>query len=402
MSALKICLVTYEYPPQIGGEASYAHGLAIGLSRLGHDVVLVVPDNLPPLRGEEGDGIRRETVHVTDLPLVKVGSFILGAGKRVGRLVKEGAVDLVHITFDYPSLPLRLSGLGVPTVVTVHHLHLVEALNSLRVRGPSMAALATVGRGAFTTCMERAVISGARSVIAVSEFTRDSLAKYAGVTDARVKVIPNGIEAAPFLGSVDTGELRTRLRLGSRPVVLYVGRLEPSKGLEYLIRTFESVKKSASPCLLLVGSGSPGYSARLRRLVASLGLDTDVVFAGRLDQRDLQEAYALASAVVLPSLMEGFGITLLEAMASSKPCIGTNVGAIPEILLPKETGLLVEPANPPALGRAIQWVLANPEEAKGMGERGRERVKSSYTVDVMARRTESLYRETLQRDKALP
>ncbi len=393
---MKVCLVSYEYPPRIGGEASYTHNLAVGLGNLGHKVVLVVPDDLPPIGGGEEAMIRREAVPVMNLPLAKVGSFMFEAAKRVRRLEKERAIDLVHVTFDYPSVPLRLSGPGVPTVATVHHLHQVEALSALRIRGPSASTVATLGRGMFTTLMERSLVSGADSVIAVSEFTRDSLSRYAGVEKERVSVIPNGIDPTPFQDPADTGGLRRRLGLGSRSVVLYVGRLEPSKGVEYLVRAFKTAKDAApSACLLIVGTGSDGYSARLRGMAASLGLEGDVVFAGRLEQQNLYEAYASASVMVLPSLMEGFGITLLEAMAAGRPCIGTKVGAIPEVLLPGRAGLLVEPSDVPSLAHAISRVLTNPREARLMGERGRDWVRTRYTVGEMAKSTAALYRKTL-------
>ncbi len=398
---MKVCLVSFEYPPQVGGEATYTRNLATGLARLGHEVRVVVPDRWHGSGPAEDGLVRKEAVRVASLPLLKVGSFMLAADRYLRRLVSERAADIIHFTFDYPSLPLRLSGLGAPTVATVHHLHQVEALSALRVRGASAATIATFGRSIFTTLMERTLVADASSIVAVSAFTGACLSKYAGVGSDRVTVIPNGIDATPFVSSTDTGSLRAKLGLGTRPLVLCVGRQEPSKGLEYLVHAFKKAKEGApNACLLMVGAGSRGYLARLRRTVASLGIEGDVIFAGRVSQQNLYEAYAASSVVVLPSLMEGFGITLVEAMAAAKPCIGTNVGAIPGLLLPARTGLLVNAADTSALAAAMQRVLTNPEEAKAMGERGRALVKSNFTVGEMVRRTEALYRATVEEPTA--
>jgi len=391
---LRICLVSYEYPPDVGGEATYTRSLAVGLAGLGHEVLLLIPE-----RGhlhDDSDEItaRRVPIKVLGIPMLKVASFTLGASRELRRLNSEKRVDITHVTFDYPSLPIPLDRFDIPTVMTVHHLHLVEALSMLRAGGDLTASLPTLARDFFTTLTERAFLAGADSVIAVSRFTRDSLVRYGGMVTDRIKVIPNGIDLGPFLSSVDTGSLRERLGLGSRPVVLFVGRLGPAKGLDDLIRAFGRVKpRIGSTCLVLVGSGAAEYSTRLKNLATSLGIGSDVILTGRVDQTDLHEAYAMSSVVALPSLMEGFGISLLEAMASGKPCVATRVGAIPEIVLPQRAGTLVDPGNPDALSNALAEVLADPEEARMMGERGREFVTKAFTVERMVDETLAVYQQ---------
>jgi len=139
--------------------------------------------------------------------------------------------------------------------------------------------------------------------------------------------------------------------------------------------------------------GPADYSSQLKRLASSQGLGDDVVFTGRLDQDDLREAYAASSVVVLPSMMEGFGMSLIEAMASGKPCVATRVGAIPEIVWPGRSGILVGPGDLDALSAAISDVMLNPREARSMGERGREFVRETYTVEKMVSRTCAAYLE---------
>ena len=390
---MRVCLVSYEYPPDVGGEATYTRNLAVGLARLGHEVDLVIPDKgRPPDLGESG--VKRHPVRIAPVPTLRVASFMLAAVRELRRLNLEERIDIAHITFDYPSLPLPLSGSGIPTVMTVHHLHLVEALNMLRTGHGLSVPLSTLSRGFLTTLAERAALRGAESVIAVSRFTKDSIVRHAGVASDKVTVIPNGIDMGPFLNSTDHGRLRARLGVGSRPVVLFVGRLGSSKGLEDLVRAFGKAKRRlGNTCLMIVGSGPADYSAQLKRLASAQGLRDDVVFTGRLDQDDLLEAYAASSVVVLPSLMEGFGMSLIEAMASGRPCVATRVGAIPEVVSPRSSGILVGPGDPDALSAAITDVMLNPREARSMGERGRELVRETYTVERMVGRTCAAYLE---------
>ena len=394
---MRIGLVSYEYPPDVGGEATYTRSLAVGLARLGHEVLLVIPERTKAPELFEEPGVKKMPVRILDVPMFKVGSFMLGARRELGRLNVDRRIDIVHLTFDYPSLPLPMSGLDVPTLTTVHHLHLVEALSMLKTSRSLSAALPTLARGFFTTMTERVVLSRADSIIAVSRFTKDSLVKYAGVAADEVRVVPNGIDMDPFLNSADRGTLRKRFGLGTKPIVLFVGRLGASKGLEVLIRAFGESGSRLAACLLIVGSGSTEYSAQLRRLSSSLGLGDRVVFTGRLDQADLNEAYAASAVVVLPSLMEGFGMSVLEAMASGRPCIATRVGAVPEIVLPSRAGLLVPPGDSDALSKALQEVLGDPGEARRMGDRGREFANSEFTAERMVERTLAVYFELLGR-----
>jgi glycosyltransferase involved in cell wall biosynthesis len=133
--------------------------------------------------------------------------------------------------------------------------------------------------------------------------------------------------------------------------------------------------------------------SRLGALVlASLG-GACVVFAGV--RRDIQRILPLLDVFVLPSLYEGFGIAILEAMAVGKPVVATCVGGIPEFVLPGETGLLVEPGNAAALADAIASMLRDPDRATRMGANGRSRVQAGFQISTVVRRHEQVYEACL-------
>ncbi len=125
-----------------------------------------------------------------------------------------------------------------------------------------------------------------------------------------------------------------------------------------------------------------------------------VVFTGGYSQELLAHVYAASTLVALPSLMEGFGISVLESMASSRPCVATRVGAIPEILKNGETGLLVEPANSRELGDAMAALLSDTSRCAEMGQKGLELVKREFSLERMTADTLQVYRDLVADAKA--
>lgn len=395
---MRVCLVTYEYPPDIGGEASYARDLSEGLVSLGHAVTVLVPAK----RGvvySPGRGLRVLALKTTSLPMLKVASFVIAANRALPRLVAEEGIDVIHVAFDYPSFPFRVRGLGAPLVATVHHLHIAEALGAIRAGRGVASALAGAVRGFALSFMEVVLLRRASAAVAVSGFTRRSLEDYLGVPRARARVVRNGVNVDDIVAAKDRGRVRRKFGLGAGPFLLYVGRLEKSKGVEYLVDAFASaVRSTPSLRLAVVGGGSASYTKALRERVAALGVEGSVRFTGRVDRADLCEIYAACRALVLPSLMEGYGISLVEAMAAGKPCISTRVGAVPELVRDGQNGLLVPPADPVRLSAAILKLTSLPDGGASMGAAGREFVKS-LTSERMAWETSSVYAELVRTEE---
>ena len=392
---MKVCLVSYEFPPDVGGEASYAHALASGLSSLGHEVTVLVPKKQGVEYSKDG-GFRILAVRASSIPGLKVASFVIAVNRLLPPLVRSEGTDVVHVVFDYPSFPFRVRGVGAPVFATVHHLHVAEALGALRAGGSFARRLPGIYSDFLLSLMEVVLVRRAASVVTVSAFTRNSLRSYLRVNPDRVRVVPNGIGFRDLLEAKDTGRARQRFGLGSGPLLLYVGRLEPSKGLEALLAAFEvAVRSLPEVRLAVVGRGSERYTLKLKRMAASLGLEGKVTFTGRVGRAELCELYAASTVMVLPSLMEGFGISLAEAMAAGKPCVATKVGAVPEVVSDGVTGLLVPPGSPRELAEAILKVLRSPDAGAGRGRRGRELVVGRFTVDRMARETTALYADAL-------
>jgi L-malate glycosyltransferase len=359
---------------------------------MGHEVTVLVPHE----PGEEPDDRPFRLVPVGEgRPPIRMAGFLREAGRRMATMANDGLIDIAHVTFDYPTFTVGLPK-GIPCVATVHHLHKVEAL-SLNEYEASLARRAVSRlRGSLLTYLEGRMARQCAHVIAVSEFTASSVRNYLGISQGKITVVRNGIETSQLEKGDPAGFRREYPGVGE-DMVLFVGRLERPKGLNYLIPAFARASKvSPRATLVIVGRGKEEYVDELKRLAKQGGVDDKVIFTGRLPQPLLPGAYAASRVLVLPSLMEGFGISLLESMAAGRPCIATRVGAIPELVVDGETGIIVDPADPAELGGAITKILSDRELSSRMGGRGREIVNQDFTLEIMVKKTEEVYRKVLE------
>jgi glycosyltransferase involved in cell wall biosynthesis len=281
-----------------------------------------------------------------------------------------------------PAVFVPHAKLGYRTVVTIHDL--VSFLFPDTV--PRKYSL-------YMRLMTRLATGSADRIIAVSEATRQDLEDRLRVRPGKIVVIPEAVGpefARPVPpGAVDRVVRRYGLR---RPYCLFVGNLEPRKNLPRLIDAFARVRRrvpagAGPPQLALVGTRAWLHGGILRA-VESHGLAEDVIFPGYVPIEDLPALYAGAACFVFPSLYEGFGLPVLEAMAAGAPVVAARAGSIPEVA--GEAGLLVDPRDPAALAAAIEAVLADPALRERLVARGRARA-ATFSWEAVARQTLAVY-----------
>jgi len=226
-----------------------------------------------------------------------------------------------------------------------------------------------------------------------------------GYSPDHLTVIPNGIDLARFKIS-HTGEIvRRELNIPpGAPVVGVLSRLMRIKGHEYFLRAAALIAARVPQVrFLIVGDTKIHHDYRdgLKRLAVTLGLQDRVIFTGfRLD---VPELLAALSVSVLPSLgLEGLSNSLLESLAAGLPVVATRVGGTPEIIEDGVNGLLVPPADPEALAGAICRLLNDRGLARMLGQAGRQRVRSRYSLEQAVNTTERLYYDLLQRSRRRP
>ena len=212
-----------------------------------------------------------------------------------------------------------------------------------------------------------------------------------GVNSDRISVTYSGIDPNHFFSLRDKIEFYRRYNLEENRVVIgTVANLFPRKGYEYLIEALVDVKKTFPEiCCFIVGEGPKSYCKELARLVEEKGLNSNVMFVGF--QKDVYDFLNAFDLFVLPSLMEGFGIALLEAMAMSKAIVASGVGGVPEVITHGETGLLVPSKDSKSLAGAIIRMLQDDRMRQRLGFAAREIIETKFTQDIAIQTIQNCY-----------
>jgi glycosyltransferase involved in cell wall biosynthesis len=182
--------------------------------------------------------------------------------------------------------------------------------------------------------------------------------------------------------------------LSDVPIVGTVTVLTPVKGVSHLIEAARMVcKRHPRALFVIVGDGPLRPS--LERMVHELGLMGRVVFWGL--RRDVREVLSIMDVFVLPSISEGMGLSLMEAMAMERPVVASRVGGVPELVMEGDSGVLVPPADPVQLAEGILWCLEERRRATEMGRRARQRVQQLFSVERMVKETDGVYQCLVRR-----
>jgi glycosyltransferase involved in cell wall biosynthesis len=211
-----------------------------------------------------------------------------------------------------------------------------------------------------------------------------------GIPLENITVIPNGVDETRFADR-HSQALAPSENLPAEPFGLFVGRLEPRKGAHVLL---DAVRRIGVPCVI-VGDG-PERSA-LAEAASNLGVTDKVTFAGSIQNGQLKEYYARAHFFVLPSLSEALPLTVLEAMACGVPIVASSVGALPSLVEANRCGILCTPGDAEDLAEKMSRILDDSTLADSLGRNGRNSVLQGFTWDIIALKTEALYRQMAAR-----
>ena len=312
------------------------------------------------------------------------------AWEQTGRLrwVEAGRTTLRwRGTFDQldlyhgPNFKMRTSG-KYGGVVTIHDLWLD--------RHPEFSPKVFGQRASFRRT--RRVARLARRVITVSQHSARDIELLYGLPAERIVVIPNGVstEFRPMSDPSLVAGLRTRFEFPTERFILFVGGADPRKNHQTLLRAFARVLHVlTSSSLVLVGDPVHRFGD-IRQTARTFGVESRVVCTGRLSVTDMIVLYSNADVFVFPSLYEGFGLPVLEAMACGTPVITSNTTSLPEVA--GDAALLVKPDDVDGIADAMLRVLEEPDLRRDLQARGLERIKQ-FTWERTARQTLALYRE---------
>lgn len=277
------------------------------------------------------------------------------------------------------------------------------------------ARLASGGRAALVCTFYSVEISWVersarwlRPLLVWSARTADAVTAISSATAARVKsLVDRDVDVIPFAASFSAPdrEAPPALADSDRLRLLFVGRLVERKGVEYLVEALARVRRSRPADLTIVGDGE--WKSTIRRAAQRAGVEPHVRFAGRVAQRDLGGYYEACDIFALPAVVdakgdtEGLGVVLLEALGFERPVIGSDVGGIPDIIRPGETGWLVPPADAKKLADTILEIAGDPGGARAVARRGRAIVEKRFSLECITDELETVYQAGLSRRRSI-
>ncbi|AFY71747.1 glycosyl transferase group 1 [Thalassoporum mexicanum PCC 7367] len=304
----------------------------------------------------------------------------LSASKILVESLRELKPDLVHASLALSPLDFMLpeicADLNLPLLATFHLPFDLKRRNI------------TSSTQQFTYQIYAPSLADYHQVIIFSQVQRDLLKKL-GVPDSRISIIPNGVDPDRY----SPGTSNIKAELGAEHLFVYQGRLALEKNVEAMLRAWRKLKLPDTCKLAIVGDGPSGTT-----LKSTYGSDSNIVWMGFIaDEKRRIEILRGADGFILPSLVEGLSLSLLEAMSCGVACLATDVGADGEVLA-NGAGIVLDPRKVTSqLVNFLPLLITHPEFAKLLGKKARQRVLEKYTLNKNITILEDLYRQVLKK-----
>lgn len=402
----RVCIITEGfYPPSIGGQQRQLHDLGEKLTQKGVQMMVITRQTHPPAP-------ERERVDQMSVIRVPPGGLLSGRGWRalwpLSLFLWHLFLVLMRERNGYDIL--LVSGIKVLPLPAILISHLFGKRCVIRSESPielwqdlsaqSMARMRLHANSPLISLM-RAVrhwlVKRADRVIAISSQLKTALQK-AGVRTEQIELVPNGIDTTLFCPASQTEKaaLRATLQLpGDKTIFIYTGRLATSKGLAELMQAWKALsQQNPAVHLLLVGSGANCFDnaePELRDFLSREHLQNSVTLTGAVS--NVRDYLRASDVFVFPSHYEGFGLSIIEAMACGLPVVVTQVGVALDIVQHGHNGMLVPVKDAQQLDAALRWMLEQRDQWSQMGTLARQDVNMRYSMDVIASQYVALFAE---------
>ena len=396
---LSICFISLDYPPgSMGGIARYTFDLARGIAAKGHQVHVVTHADRPyRLEFEDGVWVHRYPAGPRLVPGLE------------GHPLKDNLVHVARVWRTVQDLAQRF-----PLDVVAGNVWLAEALGcAVDPRWPTVMTLSTPLRTIASTSpgvsekpevawqikLENAALERADQLQSVSEANLRTVREHSpAAATVPTEVVWHGL--SDRAGDNGSGPQHDGVE------ILFVGRLEPRKGIDTLLEAgVELLRERPQVHLRIAGADNPyassdprPYAERVKeRLAQSPDLLQRITFEGEVSESALDELFARCDIFCAPSRYESFGLMNLEAMMFSRPVVSCRVGGINEVVVSGETGILVDPDDAEGLAQALRSLVDDPALRERMGTAGRRRFEAEFSNDIAVQRTVDLFARTVQR-----
>jgi len=412
---MQIAMLSYHTCPlatlggkDTGGMNVYVRDLTRQLGRMGVRIDVFTrsqDEHVPHVLHDLGFGNR--VVHVPagpEIPLAKdelahyIPDFVKGILEFAEK--KGLSYDVIHSHY-------WMSGMAAGELNNSWHVPIVHMFHTLGLMKQRVARSAEEQEGNYRIRGEKEVIGIANRIIAATPAELAQLQWLYDVNERKVQVIPPGVDLSHFYPIPDD---EAKEYIGIPPcdkVLLFVGRIEPLKGIDTLIEAIAIMKNRGSVVCLTIIGGDPDLSpetlssemSRLQDLCEQHGLTDLVAFLGRRGQDTLPYYYSAADAVVMPSHYESFGMVALEAMACGTPVVASQVGGLAFLIEDGKTGYTVPADDPQSLADQLEKIITNPDMRARMAVQAAE-FAQGYGWDKIAARVVDLYRNVISQTRA--
>ena len=371
-----------------GGVVAVSYDLSKALTKRGHDVTVYTSDTLDKKNREKNHYLEHQGIkiyyfrNVSNILAWHRFLFYPGLIMEVKNHIHE--FDIVHMhgirNFQNIVASHYAKKYGIPYVVQPH--------GSL----PLLLGKKTLKR-IYDAIWGEKILKGADWIIALTPAEAEH-AKQMGIDESRIRIIANGIDLSQYENVPALGEFRMRYGISSEArIILFLGRLNPIKRVDLLIRAFHIVLKEIDNCVLVIAGPDDGSLSELKVLVEELRINENVIFTGPIHGNIKSATYQDSDIFVIPSYHESFPMTLLEAWKFKKPVIVTDSCEINNIV--NDCGLIVKP-NPGDMATALKLYLKQDILMRSHGQNGYEKLHNNFTMCTTAQGVERLYYEVIR------
>jgi N-acetyl-alpha-D-glucosaminyl L-malate synthase BshA len=370
--------------PTYGGSGVVATELGIELASLGHEVHFISYSQPFRLNGRN-DGILYHEVPVSNYPLFEFPPYDLALASRMAEVAEFYELDLLHVHYAIP-----------------HSVSALLARQMLAARGRRLPFVTTlhgtditlVGLDRSYLPITRHAIQESDGVTSISNYLKEKTIADFGV-DREIEVITNFVNCdvyAPGTNEVERARARAQLAKPDEALLMHLSNFRPVKRVVDVVKIFAGVARELPAQLVLIGDGPDRSAAEW--LAHDLKIHTRVHFLGK--QERVNELLPLADLLLMPSLLESFGLAALEAMACKVPSIATRVGGVPELVDDGVTGLLFSPGDVDGMARGALDLLNNGERLKTMRETARREAQKRFCASLVVPRYIRYYEQVLE------
>ncbi len=362
--------------PTYGGSGVVATELGKNLANRGHEVHFICYA-IPIRLNQFFDNIYFHGVELYQYPLFEFPIYTDALASKIIDVAKFNKLDIIHVHYAIP----HATSAVLAKMILNNKIKVITTLHGTDIT--------LVGLEPSFTPVVKFSIESSDGVTAVSRYLRETTISTYNIT-RDIKVIPNFIDTKVFKPGKNP-HLRKKFAPKDEKVLIHVSNFRKIKRVQDVVRIFDLVRKKIPSKLILVGDGPE--RGDVENLCRTLKLYDDVIFLGK--QEALNEILCSADIFILPSQMESFGLSALEAMSCGLPVVATNVGGLPEVVIHGETGYLADVGNVERMASYVIELLENKNKYIEFSEKARYRAESFFDKDLIIPKYENFYEKIL-------